>query len=117
LITHSQKSNDNEITPLRMKVTHLLKRQEKTPNGPPSLWIAGDNPRSKRSGERTSVAFTQGALVIQDTLNTRAIRKPITNHQLPRERIENTIRTYYVSHRTIIHVRVHFCTPDDALVV
>jgi hypothetical protein len=71
-----------------MKVRHLSKRQEKLPQGPPLLWVTGANPRSKGNGELTSVASTQGAL---DTLNTRAIQKPMGNHQLPRETINNTM--------------------------
>jgi hypothetical protein len=70
---------EHTITPLRMKVTHLSKRPEKPPRDP--LWFAGGNPRSKGCGECTSVASTQGALVVQDTLNTRAIHKPISNNK------------------------------------
>jgi hypothetical protein len=69
-----------------MKVTHILKRQEKPSRGPPSLWVArGANPQSKGSGECTSVASTQGALDIH------VIQKPISNPQLPRGSLKNTI--------------------------
>jgi hypothetical protein len=50
-----------------MKVTILLKRQAKPPR------VAEANPWSKRSVEHTSMASTQGALVI---LNTFVNQKP-----------------------------------------